>query len=781
LTRPAAIDGAAVAVLLIAGLVGFMPAYQGFGFLRPALGGLVLGGAIAWVGAWRRWSSLSVAGATVSVYFLAGGALALPATAVFGLIPNLTTVRGLAIGVVASWRQFLTATVPVEYFQEVDVVPFLVALVGTVAAASAAWRCRWPSWTMAPVAAVFIATIAMGTQETAWPLVQALAIAIVAPTWLSWRVRAARAAGDVRQDQLLRADARRALFVARVRDTAIVLAATILAGVGAFGPLTAGLNRDVARAHVVPPLDMRQYASPLVSFRSIVRDQEEAVLFDVEGLAPDARLRLAVMDAYDGLVFAVGAGRSADTGLYNKVGPVFPAPLDVAGTPARVTVTVRDYGGVWVPTAGFVSGVEFGGARASALQAELYLNAEANALVNPAGLMAEDSFSLTTVLPASPDPNLLAALTLASKELPPVEGAPDSATSVGGRFVGAATADYERVRGLVDGLVDPEHGFFSHGLADDAPSRPGHSANRIEELLRANQMIGDDEQYAAAMALMARQLGIPARVVMGFHRDPGAPGGAGEVWHVTGDDVHAWVEVAFDRVGWVAFDPTPPEDQVLLAQSPRARQEPQPEVLQPPPPPEAPAELPPQALPDDSEEDEKDEEPPTDWGPIVRLVLLIAVPILAIVAPVVAILIAKRRRSKRRRAAASASTRLSGGWREILDYATDLGTATPRASTRWEGAGLLAESFGTPGVLVLAQRADAGVFAGIEPTDAEVDDFWSDIATARREIGRKVGWWRRVRAAIAIASMRRPVARRRTAGRPVRGPVSGHQLAKKGW
>ena len=71
-------------------------------------------------------------------------------------------------------------------------------------------------------------------------------------------------------------------------------------------------------------------------------------------------------------------------------------------------------------------------------------------------------------------------------------------------------------------------GFLSHGLASDGiPSRAGHGADRINELFTRSQMVGDEEQYAAAMALMARSLNYPARVVMGFA--PDVPEDAGTV------------------------------------------------------------------------------------------------------------------------------------------------------------------------------------------------------------------------------------------------------------
>jgi len=63
------------------------------------------------------------------------------------------------------------------------------------------------------------------------------------------------------------------------------------------------------------------------------------------------------------------------------------------------------------------------------------------------------------------------------------------------------------------------------------------------------------QQFSGAMALMLRMAGIPARVAAGF-----APGSlnrdTGE-FRVRDLDAHSWVEVYFNGIGWVTFDPTP--------------------------------------------------------------------------------------------------------------------------------------------------------------------------------------------------------------------------------
>ena len=62
------------------------------------------------------------------------------------------------------------------------------------------------------------------------------------------------------------------------------------------------------------------------------------------------------------------------------------------------------------------------------------------------------------------------------------------------------------------------------------------------------------QHFSGAMALMLRMVGIPARVAAGF--SPGRPDSNGN-YQVTDFDSHSWVEVYFNRIGWVTFDPTP--------------------------------------------------------------------------------------------------------------------------------------------------------------------------------------------------------------------------------
>lgn len=81
---------------------------------------------------------------------------------------------------------------------------------------------------------------------------------------------------------------------------------------------------------------------------------------------------------------------------------------------------------------------------------------------------------------------------------------------------------------------------------------PGSGYEALQNFLLLDRR-GYCEQFASAMAMMARVVGIPSRVSVGF-----LPGERDEEgWKVSIRDMHAWPELYFANYGWVRFEPTP--------------------------------------------------------------------------------------------------------------------------------------------------------------------------------------------------------------------------------
>ncbi len=83
---------------------------------------------------------------------------------------------------------------------------------------------------------------------------------------------------------------------------------------------------------------------------------------------------------------------------------------------------------------------------------------------------------------------------------------------------------------------------------------PGTTLQTLDDFLLGSRL-GYCEQYAGGMAVMARIVGIPSRVVIGFL--PGKK--VAQHWEISTRNMHAWTELYFgEDIGWVLMDATPP-------------------------------------------------------------------------------------------------------------------------------------------------------------------------------------------------------------------------------
>ncbi|MCX4786147.1 DUF3488 and transglutaminase-like domain-containing protein [Streptomyces sp. NBC_01221] len=127
---------------------------------------------------------------------------------------------------------------------------------------------------------------------------------------------------------------------------------------------------------------------------------------------------------------------------------------------------------------------------------------------------------------------------------------PDSLPKVVGqtadRVTKGASNDYERAVKLQD--------FFASdgGFSYDTSVNSGTGSAAISRFLKEKR--GFCVHFSFTMAAMARTLGIPARVAVGF--TPGTTQSNGSV-SVGLRDAHAWPELYFEGVGWTRFEPTP--------------------------------------------------------------------------------------------------------------------------------------------------------------------------------------------------------------------------------
>src|SRR5690606_13749478 len=150
-------------------------------------------------------------------------------------------------------------------------------------------------------------------------------------------------------------------------------------------------SRHVFRDTIIPPFNIRDYVSPLQAFRKNVRDEVDKTLFTVTGLPKGARVRLAAMDDWDGVVYNVTDGGPGTSSAFTPLRSNMAA--DVEGTSATLRVVIEEYSGVWVPGPEDVQQITFDGDRADALRRSGFHNSATGTTVVTAGLRKGDSYA----------------------------------------------------------------------------------------------------------------------------------------------------------------------------------------------------------------------------------------------------------------------------------------------------------------------------------------------------------------------------------------------------
>ncbi|GAA4178211.1 transglutaminaseTgpA domain-containing protein [Gryllotalpicola koreensis] len=750
ITRPRLIELGVAAALVALAALGFQPMYGGAVFALPAFGGLVVGLGSILLGRLLKQTLVTSVVIAVAAYFLLGSALAMPTVATFGVLPNLETLDGLVRGAVFGWSDAVTLTIPLEAPPYIPVLAYFAAF--ATAVISAAIVAYWPvrvgagstlrrAVAAAAPLALLIATIILGTHLTFLAGLRGVLFTAIALVWICWRSASDATANTPATSGASAATRRKLVGMGTVVLGALVAGSLVGAVVQ---PATA--QRVVARDEIVPPFDPLDYPAPLAAFRHYVNDQTKKTLFTVDGLAPGSYVRLATMDSWNGVVWNVSrdSGTANGSGAFRLLGRDLPEPkLFSAGATTPVSITIKDYSGVWLPNASYPTGLSLEGPDAAKLSQNLRVNTETGTIALTSGVESGLSYDLDVTALKVPNNKALAAVPAANVSTPPMASVPDVVSSTAKQYAGGATTALQTLQNLQKSLVN--QGYLSHGRASDpVPSRAGEGADRVEQLLTQSPMVGDQEQYVTAFALMAHSLGYPVRVVLGAK----VPKKAGEV-PITGNDVTAWDEVAFAGVGWVPFFPTPTKTDAPKEQTVKPKIIPQPQVRQPPRdhPKDDQLLTPVQTKDQEKKKSQHGFQIPA-WaywagGGLLLLLAIVFVPLLVVW------LLRKRRR--RKRGTGPTDRRAAGAWAELASGFHELGLDRPgHVATR----GQLVRHYETtseesgvpvqPGVLgPLARRVDHAVFSAGQLADEAADALWKDVDGVLAHARDGLSWVRR--------------------------------------
>lgn len=714
----------------------------------------------------------------------------------------LLGIRDGLAGIVLGWKQLLTLPPPVGDYQAVLVPMFVIALVGGFAVAALASRPGRSGLLAVPVALLMASFGPLfGSSAIGAPLrlgavsipggatvLLAVAAVLLCLVWLAVRARLERIAAIERASAAggtVNQSSTRGFRPGRTLLAGALVVVAVVAGIAIVPVATEVGDRTTLRDRVDPMVVLSRTESPLTGYRGWFADPAfSTALLTVDGADGLDRLRFATLTEFDGVRFTVDA---SERGRFSRM----PSSARAAGD-VEVTIALGEgWSGPWLPMPGIITEAPaFTGPDAAALTDGL--------AVAPGGVTAITVTGADAEQAVGPRPGTV--YTVAGTPTP------DASAVIGGAPGGESRLDAESFPAmqewvdlqsvprtgaglltLVDRLRD--RGALSHARVEDAAaaawvaalsaqtdyvfesSPAGHSTSRIEQLfasLTRQQLlagenadpallvagVGDEEQFATAVALLARSLGFDSRVVVGVRLttdDPLASVAPCADGVCTGANVTAWVEVLGPDGSWGAIDAGPqfavPITRVaegeILPEHPTSPQRPESELVQPP-----------SSQVGDTETDPGEAtEADTDWLaavlPIARIVGLVALVVLLLLLPAIVLASAKTIRRSARRHAADPEVAVVGAWEELMDAYVDRGVVSnDRGPRQWT-----AERADRPAAQSLAVAVDIAVFADAPVRDADRAAAWSMVDAERRALRREVGAFARIRAAVSPSSL----------------------------
>ncbi|HWR85686.1 MAG TPA: DUF3488 and transglutaminase-like domain-containing protein, partial [Rhodoglobus sp.] len=133
------------------------------------------------------------------------------------------------------------------------------------------------------------------------------------------------------------------------------------------------------------------------------------------------------------------------------------------------------------------------------------------------------------------------------------ESIPDVVAETAEEVAGTAETNYDAALALQSYFQSGEFAY-----SEEAPVEGGYDGSGARILGDFLQIkAGYCVHFSSAMAAMARTLGIPSRVAVGFTAGTAVTQDGGQAYRVTTHDYHSWPELYFTGVGWVRFEPTP--------------------------------------------------------------------------------------------------------------------------------------------------------------------------------------------------------------------------------
>ncbi|SFQ98633.1 Transglutaminase-like superfamily protein [Lentzea waywayandensis] len=452
------------------------------------------------------------------------------------------------------------------------------------------------------------------------------------------------------------------------------------------------------RKLVTPPVTDLALSNPLPQLASWAA-QGDTELFRMRG--PEVPVRLVTLSRYSG-----ASWEAAST--YGPLGVVEAPDLPIGGKfqDASVDLQITGLNGEWLPGVGKPQAVSLSNAM---------VDPDTGSLVLADGLRTGLSYTVRGVVETPADTDLAEAQVPSSAtKYTALPRLPFTLADYARQATQNARTPYEKAVAL-EQVVRLDR-------RPDAEAPVGSSYARLETFLfgaagEAGAGAGTAEQFASAYAVLARAVGLPTRVVVGFQPVPEQNGER----IVRAADATAWPEVYFTGWGWVAFDPVSGNGSGPSAASKRevlnrlasTTAKPAPTSLQ---------SVPPLVQPTAVQADQVAAPEAAKGFPF-----WVFTPMLLLVG----LYVARTSRRVRLRAAGPV-----GAWHEVLD-ALQLAGLRPKPSRTVPD---VASEWGEAGAQ-LAVMVDQAAFA---PQPVLGENSWRLARQVKKAVRRKASWWRRV-------------------------------------
>jgi transglutaminase-like putative cysteine protease len=475
--------------------------------------------------------------------------------------------------------------------------------------------------------------------------------------------------------------------------------------------------------------------SPLVGIGDKLRQPKPTKLFDVQA-THEARWRLMALDNFDGSYWGLQPVKAEST-LSPISGPQLP---NVTHEQVTQTYAIGPMSGKFLPAAYQAVGKpqipNLHVLRASATLIVANENHEGLTYSVTSELVGATPATLEAAPKVDPNDPVIAH----NLELP--SNLDKRVTDLAKRVAGNGS-EYDRARRLQDFFRDPK--YFKY----DPNVQLSESSNAIYDFLFTVRR-GFCEQFAGTYAAMARAVGLPTRVAVGFQRGSvisqadNVNGPAVTTYQVTTKDAHAWPEVYFPKVGWIAFEPTPGHYDYASPDDPNGTHaEAPPQSDGPQPPGVSTTTSPTTTVPDNSGTPKSSKLPDIELNPPKnggagtghsssgRGGLWWLIPALfafALAAVVISVAALQRVRRWRREHAATTRARVDGAWTQATEDLARRDIRRRPAATLVEFALREAPAAGAgaagPPLLELAQLQTQAMYAVAEPSAEDADRAW---------------------------------------------------------